>query len=61
MKKWNNPEIKELNLSGTEAGSANLTVVDYKFKDQDGHIFYSYSRTGDDTDNRMDIVEPQNP
>lgn len=61
MKNWNAPEIQELNLSATEAGSARLTVVDYKFKDQDGHIFYSYSGTGDDTDNRKDIVDPVNP
>jgi hypothetical protein len=61
MKTWNTPEIQELNLSNTAAGSAKLTVVDYKFKDQDGHIFYSYSGTGDDTDNRKDIVDPVNP
>ena len=61
MKNWNTPEIQELNLSSTEFGSANKTVVDYKFKDQDGHIFYSYSGTGDDTDNRKDIVDPVNP
>ena len=58
MKKWNTPEIKELNLSNTELGASNSTIVDYDFRDQDGHIFYSYSGTGADTNNRYDIVDP---
>ncbi len=61
MKNWNTPEIKELSVSGTEFGAAQTLHPDYTFKDQDGHIFHSYSGTGEDTDNRKDIVDPINP
>lgn len=61
MKTWNMPEIKELNLSGTAFGAATTTIPDYVFKDQDGHIFKSFSGTGEDTKTRKDIVDPVNP
>lgn len=61
MKNWNTPEIKELSVSGTEFGQTTTRYPDYTFKDQDGHIFHSYSGTGEDTDNRKDIVDPINP
>ena len=61
MKKWNAPAIQELNLSNTEFGKTERTNRDYVFKDQNGYLFYSYSGVGDDTNNREDRVEPQNP
>ena len=61
MKKWNAPAIQELNLSNTEFGQTQATKADWVFKDQNGYLFYSYSGTGDDTNNREDRVEPQNP
>ena len=60
MKKWNTPAIQELNLSNTAFGTAENTRPDWSFKDQDGHIFYSYSGVGPDVENREDRV-PVNP
>ncbi len=61
MKKWSEPDVKELNISNTALGHANRTWCDYTFKDQDGHIFYCYSGVGADSDNRKDIIDPVNP
>ena len=61
MKKWTNPSINELNISETKFGSNNPTWADYTFKDQDGHIFFCFSGAGAKTDNRKDVVDPQNP
>lgn len=61
MKKWKVPTINEVNISDTKYGSATHKHPDYSFKDQDGHIFYSYSGTGGSTNNRKDIVDPQTP
>ena len=56
MKTWNSPVIKELNLSGTEFGSAKDGRPDYVFNDQYGNVYYSYSGVGPaaDHDHKID-------
>ena len=51
MKKWNAPEIAELNLSNTEAGTAKSGYVDKVIWSVEEHINYqSYSGKGEKAD-----------
>ncbi len=61
MKSWDKPIIKELDINKTALGSNYVTIADYTFRDQYGHVFSSSSGTGLETDERKDVIDPENP
>lgn len=58
MKRWNNAEIVELNITATAEGGQNIQQIDKLWTDKEtGDLYASYASGGDTTGDPITVIK----